>query len=185
MRKSKEEAIQTRKRIVATAASEFRKKGVVASGLNELMNESGLTRGGFYKHFESKDQLVAEACAEALADSAAKLSAFASQGGAKAIGAYLSSTHRDNPGAGCPLAAIGSELARCDERTREVVTEGFRELVTLVSRQFGDLPAAQAKRRAMVGVSTMIGALTMSRIVNDPNLSSAILKEAQKSLSQR
>lgn len=185
MRKSREQALETRKRIVATAASEFRKRGVVASGLNELMSEAGLTRGGFYKHFESKDQLVAEACAEALAESRAKLSTFASQGMAQGVGAYLSTAHRDNPGAGCPFAAIGSELARCDETTRDVATDGFRELVNVMARQFADLTPAVAKRRATAAVCTMIGALTMSRIVNDPQLSAAILKAAEKSLTER
>ena len=66
MRKSKEEAALTRKRIVTAAAEEFRKNGIVATGLNDLMKAAGLTHGGFYKHFESKDQLVTEACAEAV-----------------------------------------------------------------------------------------------------------------------
>ncbi len=66
MRKSREEAAQTRKRIVEAASCEFRKNGIVATGLNDLMKAAGLTHGGFYKHFESKDQLVAEACAEAV-----------------------------------------------------------------------------------------------------------------------
>lgn len=183
MRRSREEAIQTRQRIVATAACKFRKNGIVASGLNELMNESGLTRGGFYKHFESKDQLVAEAYAEATSALIERISAEASRGPTKAVAAYLSASHRDNPGAGCPLAAIGSELARCDRTTRDIATEGFRELVTVMSRQFDDLPPEKAKRRALAAVSTMIGALTMSRIVTDPKLSAAILKEAEKSLT--
>ena len=81
MRKSREEAAQTRKRIVTAASEEFRKNGIVATGLNDLMSTAGLTHGGFYKHFESKDQLVAEACAEAVKTILEMLAAAASQKG--------------------------------------------------------------------------------------------------------
>src|ERR1700712_2144031 len=109
MRKSREEAAQTRKRIVTVAAGEFRKKGIVATGLNDLMKVAGLTHGGFYKHFESKDQLVAEACAEAVE---AIIGVMADQPTVNAaVATYLSTRHRDNPASGCPLAAIGSELS--------------------------------------------------------------------------
>jgi TetR/AcrR family transcriptional repressor of nem operon len=178
MRKSREEAAQTRKRIVTAAGGEFRKNGIVATGLNDLMKAAGLTHGGFYKHFESKDQLVAEACAESVEALIERVSAAGSGAGAT----YLSTRHRDNPADGCPLAAIGSELSRGDEKTRAVATDGFLKLVEIMARQFGKIPPAAARRRALVAVSTMIGAMTMSRIVTDPELSAEILKEAEKSL---
>ncbi len=185
MRKSREEAAQTRKRIVTTAASEFRKNGIVATGLADLMNAAGLTHGGFYKHFESKDQLVAEACAEAVETAICDgLAAAASKGGG-AVEAYLSTGHRDNPATGCPLSALGSELARSNKKTRAAATAGFLELVEIIAGQFGRLPPAAARRRALVAVSTMIGALTMSRIVTAPELSAEILKEAKKTLADR
>jgi TetR/AcrR family transcriptional regulator, transcriptional repressor for nem operon len=184
MRKSRQEAAQTRKRIVTAASEEFRKNGVVATGLNDLMSAAGLTHGGFYKHFASKDQLVAEACAEAVETVIfARLAAAASKG-AGAAAAYLSTGHRDNPATGCPLSAIGSELARSDEKTRVAATAGFLKLVEIMAGQFGKIPRATARRRALVAVSTMIGALTMSRIVTDPELSAEILKEAQKSFAE-
>src|SRR5258707_3203845 len=105
MRKSREEAAQTRKRIVTAASEEFRKNGIVATGLNDLMKAADLTHGGFYKHFESKDQLVAEACAEAVEAMIERLTAA----GSSAVAMYLSTRHRDDPAVGCPLAAIGSE----------------------------------------------------------------------------
>ena len=163
-------------------SEEFRKSGIVATGLNDLMSAAGLTHGGFYKHFESKDQLVAEACAEAVETVIEKLAAAAAEKGAVAA-AYLSTAHRDNPAAGCPLSAIGSELARCDEKTRVAATAGFLKLVEIMAGQFGKIPPATARRRALVAVSTMIGALTMSRIVTDPELSADILKEAKMSLA--
>ena len=182
MRKSKAEAAQTRKRIVTAASEEFRKNGIVATGLNELMSAAGLTRGGFYKHFESKDQLVAEACAEALETILEKLAAAASEKGGAAA-AYLSTGHRDHPASGCPLSAIGSELARGDKKTRAAATAGFLKLVEIMAGQFGKMPTAAARRRALVAASTMIGALTMSRIVTEAELSAEILKEAKMSLA--
>ena len=183
MRKSREEAAQTRKRIVTAASGEFRKNGIVATGLNDLMSAAGLTHGGFYKHFASKDQLVAEACAEAVETAICeRLAAAASEKGGAAA-AYLSTGHRDNPATGCPLAAIGSELARSDEQTRAAATAGFLKFVEIMAGQFGKIPPASARRRALVAVSTMIGALTMSRIVTDPELSAEILKEAEMSLA--
>jgi TetR/AcrR family transcriptional repressor of nem operon len=183
MRKSREEAAQTRKRIVTAASGEFRKNGIVATGLNDLMSAAGLTHGGFYKHFESKDQLVAEACAEAVTEILETLAAAASEKGGAAA-AYLSTDHRDNLATGCPLSAIGSELARSDEKTRAAATAGFLRLVEIMAGQFGKAPPATARRRALVAVSTMIGALTMSRVVTDPELSVKILKEAEKSLAE-
>ena len=96
------------------------------------------------------------------------------------MAAYLSTRHRDNPASGCPLAAIGSELARTDKKTREAATEGFVRLVDILAGQ--GRHRGCRRRRALVAVSTMIGALTMSRIVTDPELSAEILREAEKSL---
>ncbi len=182
MRKSREEAAQTRKRIVSAAAAEFRRNGVVATGLNELMAAAGLTHGGFYKHFESKDQLVREACREAVETAILETQAAAASKGSGFEAAYLSTDHRDNPAIGCPLSAIGSEIARSDEMTRAAATDGFLRIVEIMARQFGKIPPDVARRRALVAVSTMIGALTMSRIVTDPKLSAAILKESKKTL---
>ena len=131
MRKSREEAAETRKRIVKAAACEFRAKGVVATGLADLMKAAGLTHGGFYKHFESKDQLVAEAFADAVGEMLGRMEAAPSV--AAAVAGYLSAQHRDHPASGCPLSAIGSELARADARTRDAATAGFERLVDLLA----------------------------------------------------
>jgi TetR/AcrR family transcriptional repressor of nem operon len=178
MRKSREEAAQTRRRIVEAASNEFRKNGIVATGLNDLMKAAGLTHGGFYKHFASKDQLVAEATAAAL-DALLKGMA-AHPGKSAAVAAYLSTRHRDNPASGCPFAAIGSELSRSDRKARETATAGFLKLVDILA---GKAASASARRRALVATATMIGALTMSRMVTDPELSAEILQEAEKSLT--
>src|SRR5690349_6944116 len=134
MRKSKSEAAETRRKIVKTAAAEFRQNGINGTGLSELMAAAGLTHGGFYRHFESKDQLIAEACASAI-ESATEtawvpLLQQSRRNGLDAfVAKYLSEDHRDDQRGGCPFAALGSELARSDKDTRAVVTEGLSKLV--------------------------------------------------------
>jgi TetR/AcrR family transcriptional repressor of nem operon len=180
MRKSREEAAQTRRRIVEAASREFRKNGIVATGLNDLMKAAGLTHGGFYKHFESKDQLVAEACAEAVDSAITSWEMEAKPKLSAAVAVYLSTRHRDNPASGCPLAAIGSELSRSGKKTREAATAGFMRLADILAGKGG---TGEARRRALVAAATMIGAVTMSRVVTDPELSAEILREAEKSLT--
>lgn len=179
MRKSRAEAAESRKRIVKAAAREFRAKGIVATGLADLMKAAGMTHGGFYKHFESKDQLVAEALAEAVEEAIGGMEARPTNDAA--VAGYLSAQHRDNPASGCPLSAIGSELARTDAETRMAATAGFERLVRLL---VGKSKAKDARRRAMVAASTMIGAVTMSRVVSDPELSAEILSEVEQSLME-
>jgi TetR/AcrR family transcriptional repressor of nem operon len=178
MRKSREEAAQTRRRIVEAASREFRKNGIVATGLTDLMKAAGLTHGGFYKHFASKDELVAEATTAALDALLEGMVAHPTSNAA--VAAYLSTRHRDDPASGCPLAAIGSELSRMNKKTREAATEGFKRLVAVLA---GTSETQHARRRALLAVATMIGAVTMSRVVTDPGLSAEILRAAEKSLA--
>ena len=144
MRKSREEAAQTRRQIVEAASSEFRKNGIVATGLNDLMKAAGLTHGGFYKHFASKDQLVAEATVAALDSIIEELAAQPTVN--SAVAAYLSTRHRDSPASGCPLAALGGELARSDKRARAAATAGFVRLVDILA---GKARPADFRRRAL------------------------------------
>ena len=117
MKKSKLETAETRRRIVKTAAAEFRRNGIHATGLSDLMAAAGLTHGGFYRHFDSKDQLVAEACAAATVTLGETTDASACHGVGKdaleaIVASYLSADHRDNPLDGCVLAGLGSEGAQ-------------------------------------------------------------------------
>jgi TetR/AcrR family transcriptional repressor of nem operon len=187
MRKSKQEAAATRQRIIKAAAAAFRKNGIAGTGLSDLMAAANLTHGGFYRHFESKDQIVAEACTAAVDSLVEQLAAAASgkspqRGWKTIVGKYLCATHRDEPANGCPLAALGSELARADERTRAAATQAFLKLVGVITAQFGKTRPDVARRRALVAAATMIGALTMSRIVTDSELSASILRETAKQL---
>jgi TetR/AcrR family transcriptional regulator, transcriptional repressor for nem operon len=190
MRKSKQEASETRQRIVETAAAEFRRGGIEGTGLSDLMAAAGLTHGGFYRHFASKDDLVAEACAAALEAITERIAATATgkvgqRGLSAVVTRYLSTDHRDHPADGCALAALGSELARSSDRTRAAATEGYLKLVAIVTAQLDSDPPDVARARALAAVSTMIGALTMSRIATDPDLSAAILESAAKELTAR
>ena len=130
---------------LTSASREFRRNGIVATGLNDLMKAAGLTHGGFYRHFESKDQLVAEATTAAMERSLEGMAAHPTI--KAAVAAYLSTRHRDNPASGCPLAAIGSELSRSDRKTREAGMAGFVKLVDILAGR----PAPQTpRRRALV-----------------------------------
>jgi TetR/AcrR family transcriptional regulator, transcriptional repressor for nem operon len=184
MRKSKQEAAESRRRIVKAAAAKFRLNGIGGTGLSDLMAAAGLTHGGFYRHFASKDQLVAEACAAATESAMATFFSNKSpKNGLKGqVAKYLSPAHRDDPSAGCPLAALGSEIVRCDEKTRAAATQAFLELVNIIAAESGKTRPDVARRRALVAAATMIGALTMSRIVTDSELSASILREATKHL---
>ena len=190
MRKSKLEAAETRRKIVKTAAAEFRQKGINGIGLADLMAAAGLTHGGFYRHFESKDQLVAEACAAAF-ESANEtawvpLLQQSKRNGIDALVAkYLSENHRDDQRGGCPFAALGSELARSDKNTRAAATKGLLKLVDIIARQFPELRPDVARRRALVTLSTMIGAVTLARMVTDSKLSTTILRESAKHLTAK
>jgi TetR/AcrR family transcriptional repressor of nem operon len=187
MKKSKLEAAETRRRIVKTAAAEFRRNGIRTTGLSEVMAAAGLTHGGFYRHFDSKDQLVAEACAAAMESTCEMTEASACHGvGNDALEAivtrYLCTDSRDNLSEGCLFAGLGSELARGDDTIRAAATAGFLKLVDVVAKQYRRTKPAAAKARALVALSAMIGAVMMSRIVTDPELSAAILHHTKKHL---
>ena len=190
MKKSKLEAAETRRRIVKAAAAEFRRNGIQSTGLSGIMATAGLTHGGFYRHFGSKEELIAEACAAAMAASLAGTAKGSPDNGAgkKAVAAilanYLSIDHRDNLAGGCVLAGLGSELARGDRKTRAASTAAFLKSVDVLARHYRQTRPGAARERALVVASAMIGALTMSRIVTDPKLSSAILRSAKEHLNR-
>jgi TetR/AcrR family transcriptional repressor of nem operon len=188
MKKSKLQVAETRRRIVRTAAAEIGRNGINGIGVSDLMAAAGLTHGGFYRHFESKDQLVAEACAAAMESVVETTEAAAAHRTAnsrlQAIAErYLSTDHRDDQSGGCPLAGLGSELARSNDSTRAAATAGFLKLVDIVAGQDGGTKPDVAKARALVALLAMIGAVTMSRIVTDPELSAGILQQTKKHLA--
>jgi TetR/AcrR family transcriptional repressor of nem operon len=186
MKKSKAETVETRRRIMRSAAAEFRRKGIHETSIADVMQAAGLTHGAFYRHFASKDQLIAEACSSsglATVGTPPTRSVPDDRASAEAIlENYLSPAHRDDIAAGCTFAALGSELARACPETREAASTRILALIETLSKRLDDTSSDTAKGRAIVAVSAMVGALTMSRIMTDTAMSDAILAHTQKEL---
>jgi len=185
MRKTKEEAARTRERIVEAAAARFRENGIGATGLSDLMAAAGLTQGGFYRHFQSKDKLTAEAFASAVVSELQWIAGPPSAKGnaMEALAAsYLSAAHRDDRAGGCPFAALGSEVVRSSVEVREVATKGLLEIIELIAPRFGNVPSDVAKQQALVAFSAMVGAMTLARMVTDSELSNRLLRDASRQI---
>lgn len=188
MKKSKAETAETRKRIVDLAAQAFRDRGIAATGVAEIMATAGLTHGGFYRHFGSKDQLVAEACAASLGSMVQEYRS-AAEGGrdvfVKHLQSSLTPAYRDDRSGGCPLVAMGSELVRADPATRRGASVGFQELLDEIARWLPRKPGRESHDDAIAVLTGMIGAVTMSRVVDDARLSARILRAGRDELSRR
>jgi TetR/AcrR family transcriptional repressor of nem operon len=187
MRKSNAETAETRQRIVDVAAREFRARGIQATGVADIMSDAGLSHGGFYRHFDSKDQLVAEACEAGVGVMIGQLEAAAGEqprkeGFRAIVETYVSASHRDRPGDGCPLAGMGSELARADETTRAAAARGFEELVEVVSKRIPRRNREAARADAVFSLCAMIGAVTVARIIEDTDASAAVLHDVRRHL---
>lgn len=186
MRKSKAETAKTRQRIVEVASEAIRSRGIEATGVAEIMAAAGLTHGGFYRHFGSKEELVTEAIALSRNDYFAGTLRAAEQGPEallKHFQEYVAPVHRDDLGSGCPLAANGSELVRSDATTRHNATEAFRVWFGKAAPYMRSQGDASKTEMAISVVTNMIGALTMSRIVDDPALSDQILEATRKRIA--
>jgi TetR/AcrR family transcriptional regulator, transcriptional repressor for nem operon len=183
---SKAQKARTHKRIVAIASKRFREKGLAGSGIAELMKEAGLTVGGFYKHFDSRDALVAEAVGSAFGGWQRRVDAAASGGPpvsyARLIDDYLSDAHRRNPGTGCAFSALGPEIARCDKRTRVLTTEQVRNDLELIAGLLPGKDNRAARSRAILIFSALVGAMSLARAVSDESLSREILKTVAERL---
>lgn len=186
MRNSRKVAAENREKIVAAAARLFRERGIAAVGVAELMEAAGMTHGGFYKHFESKDALIDEACRYAFTEPGGGLRAAAEAAAPgeelkTIVDRYLSRRHRDNPGSGCALAALGGEVGNRESPAREALQTIRERLVALVARY---LKGPDAKDRASAFVATMVGALINARL-SDGAGSDAVLRAAKRELYQR
>jgi len=183
MRRSKAEKAKTRERIVAIAAKRFREEGLAGIGIADLMKEAGLTVGGFYKHFKSRDDLVAEAVGSALGVWKHQVDAAASGGPPvtyeSLVDDYLSEAHRNHPGTGCPVGALAGDIARSDKRTRAVVSRQIRENIELLAtliRGGNKKDKGTARSQAVLTYCALVGAIGVARAVSDAQLSHEILK---------
>jgi len=186
MRQSREEAARTHARIVEKAAVLFRERGIDGIGLADLMHEAGLTHGGFYKHFESKDGLAAEACAHGLAESARRMRRRAGKYPADplagVIEGFLSAEHVEDAGRGCTVAALGSDMFRCAEPTREAFTKGVAELIAIMAQIQPKKTVAARRAAAMTNFAAMLGAVVLARGVSDPKLRRELLDSMRRRL---
>jgi TetR/AcrR family transcriptional repressor of nem operon len=177
---SKAQKTRTHKRIVSIASKRFREKGLAGFGIAELMKEAGLTVGGFYKHFDSRDDLVAEAVNSAFGGWKRRADAAKSGGPsvslAELIDDYLNEAHRDNPGTGCAFSALAPEIARSDKRTRSLTSEQVRNDIELIATLLPDKDKRTARSRAILTFSALVGAMSLARAVSDEALSREMLK---------
>jgi len=177
----------THERIVKTAARAIRRSGYDGAGVAEIMKEAGLTHGGFYAHFDSREGMLAEAADRAGADGMAVMAQVAAAAPPrKALEAilrtYLSKEHVEAVETGCAIAALGSELPRQSPKVRRAATRRIKEMIDLVARQSPDWGQPGAHERALVTMATALGALVVARAVDDPRLSNAMRDAALKHL---
>jgi TetR/AcrR family transcriptional regulator, transcriptional repressor for nem operon len=176
---SRAEKAKTHKRIVSIASKRFREEGLAGVGIAELMKEAGLTVGGFYKHFDSRDDLVAEAVKSAFGGWQRRVDAAKSSGApvslARLIDDYLNEAHRDNPGKGCAFSALAPEIARSGKRTRTLASEQVRKDVQLLAELLSEKDKRAARSRALLIFSALVGAISLARAVSDEALSREIL----------
>lgn len=179
MKVSREQVAENRKRILEAAAKLFRERGFENVTVAEVMSAAGLTHGGFYGHFDSKDALIEAAMAY---DPSAFRGRVTLEHPARYADAYLSRQHRDNVGSGCPFAALGSEASRASKEVRHTLTQRLRSQIDTLSASTPGATVEERRRAALASLSTMMGGLMLARLVDDDSLSDEILAAARASL---
>jgi TetR/AcrR family transcriptional repressor of nem operon len=185
MGKSRADKQESHDRIVRTAAARFREIGVDGIGVADLMKEAGLTHGGFYRHFGSRDELVAEAIERALQDGTEAVNAMLANPRltlALMVDGYLSAAHRDALASSCAVTTLASDTARSNDRARDAYTRQVERYLGLLVRLVGADPHKERRAKAITALSTLVGAVSMARAVNDPALSGEILQSAANEL---
>lgn len=185
MRQSRQEKAKTHKRIVDVASERIREQGLDRPAVAEIMQAAGLTHGGFYKHFGSRDDLIAEATENALVASdrhVHELTDHAEDPLAAFVDWYLSAEHRDDAGAGCAVAALGDDVRRGDERLRSAYRQQLRRYFEDVERFLGG--GEDVRQRAILAVSALAGAIVLSRAIDDEALSDEILSAVSEGISE-
>jgi TetR/AcrR family transcriptional repressor of nem operon len=184
MRVSRKQAAENRETVINVASRLFREHGFDGIGLKDLMQGAGLTQGAFYKQFASKEDLVAQASRRALASAVNRLSATAAANPDDPLGAaialFLSPEHREERMDGCPVVELGADAARQGADVKASFEAGIREYLELLGRWVGEVDGEEPSGKAMAILSTMVGAVVLSRAVNDEQLSRQFLQAAAK-----
>lgn len=189
VRVSREKAAENRARILRAAARLFRERGIDAAGVDEVTKAAGLTHGGFYGHFDSKEALVAESIEQGLTLSARRWRKLAHRVSAKdalhsLITGYLSVEHRDAPGRGCPLAALAGEIAHHSKRVRHSFANGLTEMLNALRELLPRGEPSASERRAIFLLASMVGGIILARAAGDGELSSQILSAVSNELTE-
>jgi TetR/AcrR family transcriptional regulator, transcriptional repressor for nem operon len=190
---SQSQKLETHQKILSAAAKRFRETGLNGIGVAELMQEVGLTVGGFYKHFASRDALVAEAIAamqngwdRLFAEAESESDAVHARSTASLfddlVNGYLAVEHRDHPGEGCLFAALAPEIGRSGDEARAAATYKLERLLKKLTGVFDDRRAPAARGAAIFTYAALVGALSLARSTNDAALSSEILTTVAKEL---
>src|SRR6266540_4721426 len=184
MRVSRIQAAENRETVINVASRLFRERGFDGIGLKDLMEAAGLTQGGFYRQFASKEDLVAQASRRALESATLRWSAATAENPQDPLGAviafYLSTEHREERMDGCPVVALGSDAARQGVDVKASFEAGIREYLEMLGCWVGEADGEEPNGKAMAILSTMVGAVVLSRAVNDERLSKQLLQAAAK-----
>lgn len=180
MRYSKEHKAETHERIVKNASVRLRERGAASLGVAELMKEAGLTHGGFYAHFASRDALISEAFAHAMDQATARWRRRAEQAPegkrlSSIVNGYLTAEHRDDIGNGCALPSLGAEVHRASPKTRKAVAAKLEEMVDVIAEQMPAQTTKAARREAIAALATMMGAMIMARMAGTGEFSDEVL----------
>ncbi|ASV88081.1 bacterial regulatory, tetR family protein (plasmid) [Ochrobactrum quorumnocens] len=178
---SRAQAEENRETVINVASRLFRKHGFDGIGLKDLMKGAGLTQGGFYKQFASKDNLAALASRRAMESATRRWSTAAANSSdplEAVIAFYLSSDHRGEKAEGCPLVALGSDATRQSEEVRRPFEDGIRAHFEVLDELMEDSKGSDPSAKSMAILSLMVGAVTLSRIIEDEHLSQGILDAA-------
>jgi TetR/AcrR family transcriptional repressor of nem operon len=182
MRVSRIQAAENRQTVINVASRLFRERGFDGIGLKDLMEGAGLTQGGFYKQFASKEDLAVEASRRALESASGRWSDAAAQNPDDPLGAviafYLSGDHREEKMDGCPIVALGSDAARQGPDVKAAFEAGIKAHLEVLGGFIAESGGKASSGKAMAILSTMVGAVTLSRVVNDPDLAQALLDAA-------
>jgi TetR/AcrR family transcriptional repressor of nem operon len=180
MRYSREHKQETHARIVRKASVRLCEKGAHGIGVADLMKEAGLTHGGFYAHFDSREALVIEAFVYAMDRSMEHWRKTAEtippeKRFSMIVDSYLTTMHRDDPGRGCAVPALGAEIARESPKTRKAFAAKLEEMIDMIADQIPDVPRKAARKQASATLATMMGTLVLSRIAGNSEFSDEIL----------
>jgi TetR/AcrR family transcriptional repressor of nem operon len=176
-------------RILDIAAARIRRDGIDGLTVADLMKEAGLTHGGFYRHFDSQEHLVAEAAQRALSKGSEPANAAAQLGGRRGytavVDGYLSAQHRDHPESGCAVPCVAADVVRAGGSARSAYTRQVQEYLTVLADLIDNPDREVGEREAVLSLSVLVGAISMARAVDDPNLSKQILTDASTGLKER